>query len=174
MYLALLWMQRSGNKHLLSEGEWNFKMQRHHPQWSLSLSHAYDLHFCKYSVFTILLHPFIYTKSWRGKSVSWVGLKTSEFYRIRSNWCFRCRPRKFLVESVNLYQWWSVSHLSEQWRMKTYMAGPWLKTGPYWPMFNIILGLWAAVLLPNISKKFDELAIYAGVCPSHVDWGFAL
>lgn len=91
--------------------------------------------------------------------------ETLNFYRIRSNWCFRCRPKKCLLESVNLnlYQWWSVSDLGKQWRTKTYVSGPLLKTHPYWSMFNITLGPSAAVLLLKISNKFSELGIYAGV-----------
>lgn len=50
----------------------------------------------------------------------------------------------------------------------------WLKNDPYSSMFNIILGSSAAVLLLNISNKFSELEIYAGVCPSDMDQGLEL
>lgn len=41
-------------------------------------------------------------------------------------------------------------------------------------MSDIILDPSAALLLLSISNKFNELEIYAGVCPSGVDQGFEL
>jgi len=59
--------------------------------------------------------------------------ETSDFYRIGSNRCFSCRLRKYPLESVNLslYQWWPVSDLGKRWSVKTYVAGPLLKTDSY-------------------------------------------